>query len=41
MFEYNNWWLDSKTDSLYNAAGTALFTSAAGTAGTHVAWNST
>jgi hypothetical protein len=35
-FEYNNWWLDSKTDSLYNAAGTALFTSAAGTAGTHV-----
>ncbi len=35
-FEYNNWWLDSKTDSLYNAAGTALFTSATGTAGTHV-----
>ena len=34
--EYNNWYLDSATDSLYNSSGTALFRSAAGTAGTHV-----
>jgi len=36
MFEYNSWWLDSATDSLYNASGTALFLSPKGTAGTHV-----
>lgn len=35
-FEYNNWFLASATDSLYNSGGTALFRSAAGTAGTHV-----
>ncbi len=33
---YNNWNLASATDSLYNAAGTALFRSATGAAGTHV-----
>jgi len=34
--EYNDWYLDSPTDSLYGSSGTALFRSAAGTAGTHV-----
>lgn len=34
--EYNDWFLASATDALYNAAGTALFRSVAGTAGTHV-----
>ena len=36
MFEYNNWYLASTTDTLYNAAGTAVFRSIAGTSGTHV-----
>jgi hypothetical protein len=39
VFEYNNWYLASATDALYNAAGTAVFRStagSAGTAGTHV-----
>jgi hypothetical protein len=35
-FEYNNWYLASATDALYNASGTAVFRSIAGTAGTHV-----
>lgn len=35
-FEYNNWYLDSATDALYNSAGTAGARSIAGTAGTHV-----
>lgn len=35
-FQFNDWYLASATDSLYNAAGTALFRSATGTAGTHV-----
>lgn len=36
IFEYNNWYLASATDALYNAAGTAVFRSITGTAGTHV-----
>jgi hypothetical protein len=36
MFEYNNWYLASATDSVYNSAGNAVFRSATGTAGTHV-----
>ncbi len=35
-FQYNDWYLASATDSLYNAAGTAIFHSATGTAGTHI-----
>jgi hypothetical protein len=34
--EFNNWYLASATDSLYNSAGTAVVRSIAGTAGTHV-----
>ncbi|HEY4085073.1 MAG TPA: alginate export family protein [Bryobacteraceae bacterium] len=36
VFEYNNWYLASATDSLYSSSGTAVFRSATGTAGTHV-----
>lgn len=35
-FEYNNWYLASATDALYNATGAAVVRSLAGTAGTHV-----
>jgi hypothetical protein len=33
---YNNWWLASPTDALYNSSGAAIVRSAKGTAGTHV-----
>ena len=33
---YNNWWLASPTDALYNSSGGAIVRSAKGTAGTHV-----
>ena len=33
---YHSWWLASKTDALYNAAGAAVARVAAGTAGRHV-----
>jgi hypothetical protein len=33
---YNNWWLASKRDALYNAAGAATVRVSAGTAGRHV-----
>ena len=33
---YDNHWLDSATDSLYNSSGAAISTSKTGTAGTHV-----
>ena len=35
-FEYNDWWLDSATDALYNVGGVAAFRSITGAAGTHV-----
>jgi len=35
-FMYNNWWLASKRDSLYNGAGLPLVSSPSGTAGSHV-----
>jgi hypothetical protein len=34
--EYNDWYLASRFDSMYNAAGTALFKSANGAAGSHI-----
>lgn len=34
--EYNDWYLASRFDSMYNAMGTALFRSPTGVAGTHV-----
>ena len=33
---YNNWWLASPTDALYNSSGGSIVRSAKGTAGTHV-----
>ena len=33
---YNNWWLASPTDALYNSSGASIVRSAKGTAGTHV-----
>jgi hypothetical protein len=33
---YNDWFLASATDAMYNSSGTAVFRSAAGTAGTHI-----
>jgi hypothetical protein len=33
---YNNWWLASPTDALYNSSGAAIVRSAKGNAGTHV-----
>jgi hypothetical protein len=33
---YNDWFLASRFDAMYNATGAALFRSASGTAGTHV-----
>jgi hypothetical protein len=33
---YNNWWLASPSDALYNSSGAAIVRSAKGTAGTHV-----
>jgi len=36
VLEYNNWFLASALDALYNSGGTAIARSAAGTAGTHV-----
>jgi hypothetical protein len=33
---YNNWWLASPTDALYNSSGAAIVRSAKGTAGTHI-----
>jgi len=35
-FMYNNWWLASATDALYNGAGAPIVRSAKGVAGTHV-----
>ncbi len=35
-FMYDNWWLASATDALYNPAGVAIARSPNGTAGTHV-----
>jgi hypothetical protein len=34
---YNNWWLASPTDALYNSSGGVIVRSAKGTAGTHIA----
>jgi hypothetical protein len=36
LFEYNDWYLASATDALYNSSGTALVRNTAGVAGTHV-----
>jgi hypothetical protein len=36
VFGYNNWYLASASDALYNTSGTALFRSVNGSAGTHV-----
>ena len=33
---YNNWWLASPADALYNSSGVSIVRSAKGTAGTHV-----
>jgi hypothetical protein len=33
---YNNWWLASPTDALYNSSGGSIVRSAKGAAGTHV-----
>jgi hypothetical protein len=35
-FMYNNWWLASATDALYNGSGLPIVRSPKGTAGTHV-----
>jgi len=35
-FMYDNWWLTSKTDSLYDGQGRSLVRSADGTAGSHI-----
>ncbi|MDP9170348.1 MAG: alginate export family protein [Acidobacteriota bacterium] len=34
--EYNNWYLASRFDAMYNSSGTALFRSATGVAGSHI-----
>ncbi|MEP6715694.1 MAG: alginate export family protein [Terriglobia bacterium] len=35
-FEYNDWYLASRFDAMYNSSGTALFRSSTGAAGSHI-----